>query len=129
MSKPANPKPATLKMQADDCYSTLNRPADPEPGFSETEVDDLYSTVNKPPPEPDYADADHIYSDIGLSHVEEAEDEEECKYADLEFVGRERSATGSVNRRVEERPEPTYVTVAEFQIVEETEEDFGYSNI
>ena len=124
IQKPSRPYPRTAQLSKpsdeDPVYATVNKPRqDP----ASKNVDDLYSTVNKTK-EPLYSDAEPLYSEplplcVKPDHIE---DEAESAYADLEFVKKERAATGSFVKKVENNG-ATYATITEFKKIEEGEEE------
>ncbi|KAL5248567.1 hypothetical protein ACHWQZ_G017670 [Mnemiopsis leidyi] len=143
VSKPVKPGQGEEKME--DMYSNLDRGprrpselSDKEPVYNNAEL-------QKKKAEPLYNDIDPVYDDIESAYnegepmyakvnkpsvdQEEEEGEEEEAYADLEYLGKVRSATGSIVKREEESAGPTYATITEFHKVEETEEQFDFTDV
>ena len=60
--------------------------------------------------------------------AEYPEDEAECTYADVEFVGKERLRAGFLAHKGKGKTELTYVSITGFRKVEENE-DFEYSDV
>ena len=108
--------------------------------FADIDAEPVYNNID-----PAYNDIDPAYNDIESAYndgepmyakvnkpvtyqEQEEEEEEESAYADLEYMGKVRTATGSIVKK-EESVDPTYATITEFQKAEETEEQFDFTDV